>query len=176
MRTQFGDAVLDLLRRGEPVRNATFADPLDLRLLCEGDDLRVPVRLTGCRLRRLDAACVQFHEPVVLEGCTVESPACFFATYFLAGLRVQGCTFSSALDFQCGGHNQGGSAILLADCTFRGFVNFFDCWFEGPVVVRRCHFQGGTNLLGNKGQPYEVRFDVPPVIEGNEGELGRDGG
>jgi hypothetical protein len=31
------------------------------------------------------------------------------------------------------------------------------------------------NLLGNKDQPCEVRFDVPPAIEDNHGDLGLDG-
>jgi hypothetical protein len=96
--------------------------------------------------------------------------------YFFAGLRVAGCTFESPVDFQCGGHNEGEHEVVLYATAFRGFVNFFDCWFRGPVVVRDCRFEGGTNLLGNRGQPYEVHFDVPPVIEDDEGNLGLDGG
>jgi hypothetical protein len=170
------EEILGLLRRGEPVREAEASGPLDLRVLCGGDDLRVPVRLAGCRLWRLDADCVQFHQPVILEGCVVESEASFFAAYFLAGLRVESCTFQSGLDLQCGGHNRGGHKITLAGTAFEGFVNFFDCWFEGPVVVRGCRFGGGTNLLGNQGRPYGVRFDVPPDVEGNWGDLSLDVG
>lgn len=177
MRTRFGKDVLELLNRGEPVRDADVVEPLDLRLLCDGDALHVPIRLAGCRLAGLSGACVQFHAPVVLENCTIEAAeGSFFAAYFLAGLRVSGCTFRSPLDLQCGGHNQGGSEVVLTDSIFKGFVNFFDCWFEGPVMIRRCRFEGGANLLGNKGQPCEVRFDLPPVIEDNVGALDLDGG
>jgi hypothetical protein len=177
MRTLSAREVLDRLGRGEPVRDAQVSVPFDLRVLCDGDDLCVPVRLAGCRLAGLSAACVQFHDPVVLKHCTVESAeGAFFAAYFLAGLHLSGCSFQSAVDFQCGGHNKAPRAVLIEDTTFAGFVNFLDCWFEGPVAVRRCRFEAGTNLLGNKGRPYEVQFDLPPVIEGNHGDLGLDGG
>ncbi len=177
MRTLSADEVLERLGRGEPVHDARVSVPLDLRGHCDGDDVRVPIRLAGCRLAGLSAACVQIHEPVVLERCTVESAeGTFFAAYFLAGLHITGCSLQSAVDFQCGGHNKAPRAVLVEDSTFAGFVNFLDCWFEGPVVVRRCRFEVGTNLLGNRGRPYEVRFEVPPLIEGNHGDLGRDGG
>jgi hypothetical protein len=65
---------------------------------------------------------------------------------------------------------------VLERTTFGGFVNFFDCWFTGPVVIRRCRFEGGTNLLGNGGQSVAVQFDVPPAIEENLRNLGVDGG
>ena len=34
-------------------------------------------------------------------------------------------------------------------------MNFFDCWYEGPFEVRRCTFRKGTNLFGNKGEPFK---------------------
>jgi hypothetical protein len=66
--------------------------------------------------------------------------------------------------------------VELVDSRFRGFVNFFDCQYDGPLVVRRCHFDGGTNLLGNVGQPFVVGFAVPPIVEDTTGDLLRDGG
>jgi hypothetical protein len=177
MRTLSTEEVVELLRRGEPVRDARVSDPLDLRVLCDGDSLRVPVRLAGCHLSVLSAVCVQFHEPVVLEDCTLEAaPGAFFAAYFLGGLQISRCSFRSGVDFQCGGHNQGPRTVLIEDTTFEGFVNFLDCWFTGPVMVRRCRFEGGSNLLGNKGRPFAVQFDVPPVVEDDVGDLGLDGG
>jgi hypothetical protein len=158
------------------VRNAAVAESIDLRAVCEEDELRLPICFAGCNLRRIEAVCVRFHEPVVLEGNVIEAEGTFFASYFLAGLRVASCQFGSVVDVQGGGHNEGKREILLLNTTFKGFVNFFDCWFEGPVVVRGCRFEAGTNLLGNRGKPFAVQFDVPPVIEDNFGELSVDGG
>lgn len=39
-------------------------------------------------------------------------------------------------------------------------------------MVRSCRFEGRTNLLGKKGRPYAVQFNVPPVVEENAGDLG----
>jgi uncharacterized protein (TIGR02996 family) len=170
--------VLAALRRGEPICDTTVEGLLDLHLLCEGDDLRLPVRLGGCRLQGLDGVCIQFHRPVLLGYCTVEGVEgrSFYAAYFLGGLHVTGCSFESSVDFQCGGHNQAGHAFVLEGTSFRGFVDFFDCWFTGPVMIRGCTFERGTNLLGNLHTPGRVQFDVPPCIEGNKGRLDCDGG
>lgn len=59
---------------------------------------------------------------------------------------------------------------------FIHFVNFFDCWYLGPVVIRRCHFVAGTNLLGNVDQPFVTSFKIPPVIEDTTGTLTMNGG
>jgi hypothetical protein len=177
VRTLSAAEALGLLRRGEAVRDARILEPLDLRALTEGDELFLPVHFADCLLRQVEAVDLQFHERVALQNCTVQSAdSAFFAAYFVGGLSVTGCTFESEVDFQCGGHNQGGAVVALEGNTFRGFVNFFDCWFEGPVVVRRYRFEGGTNLLGNQGHPCRVTFDVPPVIEENFGDLALDGG
>jgi hypothetical protein len=110
----------------------------------------------------------------VLEGCEIGN-AELFSAYFLAGLSVAGCTFTGRVDFQCCGHNRSGTAVRLQDSRFLGFVNFFDCWYEGPFQVRGCAFEGGTNLLGNRGEPFEVQFDVQPELMGNTGTLDHDG-
>jgi hypothetical protein len=176
MRRFSKDEVLERLRRGKVVRNAVIAESLDLRVLCQkGYKIQLPIRFVGCHLRGLEASRLGFHERIFLKGCTIQSAEnAFDSSWFVAGLGVEKCTFESAVSFQCGGHNQQGTEVVLVDNTFKGFVNFFDCWFEGPVEVRGCRFKGGTNLLGNQGKPFQVTFDVPPILEDNLGDLNVD--
>jgi hypothetical protein len=178
MRDWSVDEVVACLREGRAVRDARVAAVVKLSALWEpgGHRVRVPVQFSDCELQRVEAAGAEFEAPVVLERTRVRHGASFWGGYFFGGLRVEACRFEADVDFQCGGHNGDGAAIVFLDTAFEGFVNFFDCWFEGPVEVRRCAFPGGTNLLGNVGEPFQVRFDVPPVIEGTTGALDRPGG
>ena len=132
------------------------------------------VHFRRCALSNLDAANVAFRGRFVLEDCVIDA-AQFTFTYFLGGLQILRCTFRSDLDFQSGGHNSGTAPCRIEDSSFEGFVNFADCWFEGPVQVGGCRFARGTNLLGNKRSPLEVRFDVPPIVAENLGALDLDG-
>ena len=174
LRTISADAALGELRANGVIADARIDEPLSLRPLCDGDTLNWPVSIVRCSLKELDASCVEFAAPVVFERCQIEK-AQLFAAYFLAGLVVRSCVFTDAVDFQCGGHNRGAALVSLEDNLFDGFVNFFDCWYEGPFEVRRCTFRKGTNLFGNKGEPFEVRFDVEPVVTETMGVIDQDG-
>ena len=174
LRTVSAEAALNELRTAGVIADANIEGPLSLRPLCEGDVLNWSVRIERCSLNELDASFVEFVHPVILERCQI-GRAQLFAAYFLAGLVVRGCTFADTVDFQCGGHNRSGALVQLEDNVFHGFVNFFDCWDEGPFEVRRCAFGGGTNLFGNKGEPFEVKFDVEPVAFENTGAIDQDG-
>jgi hypothetical protein len=50
-------------------------------------------------------------------------------------------------------------------------VNFFDCIYEGPVIITNNKFEKGTNLLGNQNEPFVASFDDVVTIENNEGEI-----
>ncbi|HEY3383287.1 MAG TPA: hypothetical protein VGK32_16060 [Vicinamibacterales bacterium] len=174
VRNLSASAALDELQRTRILGNALVEGSLSLRPLCEADALQGPVRIVGCVVDQLDGACIEFAGPVLLEGNHIRRVE-FFATYFLAGLTMRGCVFEDTVDFQCGGHNRNGSAIILEGCTFRGFVNFYDCWFEGPFAARRCDFQAGTNLRGNRGKPFQVQFDVTPEVAEVTGTIDANG-
>jgi hypothetical protein len=73
-----------------------------------------------------------------------------------------------------GGHNNHDKLISIHNCIFRGFVDFNDAHFNGPIEIIYCQFEKGTNLLGNKGKPYEVLFDIPPRILNNDGKMDFD--
>jgi hypothetical protein len=171
LRTASAEEVLRLLRHGEEVRSLQISEELTLRAVADGDDVRAPIRFVDCSFGKVDISFLQFQRLVSFESCSIES-LFGMSSYFFAGLAIERCVLISPTDLSCGGHNRGGHSIVLADTTFAAFVNFADCWFEGPFVVQRCTFEGGTNLLGNREQLYGVTFDVPPVLEENRGQLG----
>lgn len=167
---------LDLLQSGQPLQGV-HVDTLDLGSFWGHgqDEVRVPIIVRDSRIDALDSSCLAFHQRFIFERCHLGNVVCF-ATYFLAGAQFIECTFDGPVTFECGGHNEPPASFILNDCTFADFVNFFDCWYPGPVDIRRCHFVAGTNLLGNVNQPFVTSFDLPPLIEDNTGTLSMDGG
>jgi len=168
------DQAVTILSAGGILENCRVAGQLNLRSLSRTDDIRVPITIRNVQLDSICAPACQFHEVVLLDNVRVTGAANFWAGYFLAGLQASYSYFGAEVDFQCGGHNKGHD-VDFKQCEFSGFVNFFDCWYEGPVSVHECTFSAGSNLLGNIGKPFQVRFDVPPGLEGNIGRLDLNG-
>jgi len=148
---------------------------LDLRQLGVDEVVSVAITIRNCQIESLDASFLTFKEPVAFDDCHFGSVFCF-STYFMGGARFTRCTFDSHVTFECGGHNQPPAAFSLEACSFHEFVNFFDCWYPGPVVVTGCRFHAGSNLLGNVGQPFEASFAVPPMVVDTIGALDLNGG
>jgi hypothetical protein len=166
-------AALHKLRAGETLHGYHIRGTIDLQELAdEAMHFPVPLTLQHCRLDHLDAVMVQFRRPVVLRHVRI-GRADFSFAYFLQGLLLEDCIVDSYLDFQAGGHNQPGFPLQLRRNSFHGFVNFFDCWYRGPVQVEDNRFAQGTNLLGQP-ENYPVTFDVPLLIAGNVGRLDHD--
>jgi hypothetical protein len=137
--------------------------------------LEIQLHLSECEVDDLDLACVAFQNQVVMENTLVRKTS-MHATYFLGGASVRSCQFQGDVDFQAGGHNSENAIVGLYDTVFHGFVNFADCWFFGPVEVRRCRFMKGTNLLGNRGRSgTEVQFDGAYLVDENVGDVAKDG-
>jgi len=160
-----------LLRTGV-LRGSRSRMKLDFKRLFASSEISSKIEIVDCDLSEIHAECVLFSEKVVILDSTVESLS-MVSTYFAGGLELRSCNIRDA-DFQMGGHNLGESVFQIRNCRFAGFANFFDCMFSGPVVIDHCHFEGGTNLLGNKGAPYRVRFELPPTVIDNEGALDLD--
>ncbi|RAJ98094.1 hypothetical protein LX87_03002 [Larkinella arboricola] len=120
-------------------------------------------------IENFSGSVTQFNNPVRLINCHFKNCQ-FVFTYFSGGLTIDNCTFDSYLDFQAGGHNKAGNAVIITNNGFNGFVNFFDCWYESDVIINNNRFCKGTNLLG-KPNNIPITFDVEPVIENNIGEL-----
>lgn len=173
METVSADEAIAALRRGQPLSDVAVAGTLGLEVLAEDGVVRIPIRIARCRLAAVVGVFLRFDAPVAIASSTLGALT-FTSASFPGGLDLEGCIVDGAVDLQCGGHNARDRSFQLSRCVFRDFVNFFDCWFEGPVIVRGCSFERGTNLLGNVGGPAAVQFDVPPVLESNVGALDRD--
>jgi hypothetical protein len=168
MRTQpptlSAAAALARLRAGLAVTNATITDKLAPAI---GDNWEYPVHFEHCIIEDFDGGLTQFTKPVTFTACHFTSCSFVFA-YFLQGLAIENCTFDNDLDFQAGGHTSPGYPILIAQCRFLGFVNFFDCWYQGEVVIRANLFSKGTNIA-SKSQL--ITFASAPVMQGNTGRV-----
>lgn len=167
---------LAILAQGRVLSGERIDQTLDFSSWGVEIEVSQPITIEDCVVHSLKALSCYFQSPVVLRNTKILGDASFYAGYFFQGLHISGCEFLGELDVQCGGHNKNGYKVILENTRFDGFVNFFDCWYEGPFIVRDCKFKGGTNLLGNKGKPYEVQFDAPPVIQRTSGKLEQDGG
>lgn len=148
---------------------------LSLRALATHEHITGELALRRCDIGSVAAHYLRFQQPLVLEQVRIAGRANFQATYFFGGFSASECIFSAAVDFSMGGHNRNGAPFALRDCRFTHFVGFGDCWFEGPVEISGCSFDGGSNLLGNRGLPIEVQFDVQPNLRGSSGQLALNG-
>jgi hypothetical protein len=175
VRILSGDEALKELANTGVLTDAQVHGSISLTSIAADEMYEAPITIARCDIDALDACCVQFTKPVMLEDCLIDIGE-FFAAYFLAGLTVRACRFKSRAWFQSGGHNRNATVVRFMDTTFESFANFLDGWYEGPFELRRCTFRKGTNLLGNIGQPFQVRFDLSPVLEDNVGDLNVDGG
>lgn len=112
-----------------------------------------------------------FSEVRFKDSCFLN--ATFLYSYFIQGLIIDNCKFHSYIDFQAGGHNL--KPILIENSIFDDFVNFFDCWFKSDLAIKNNTFKKGTNLLGNRGEHFEVKFEIEPIVQDNKGAVDLDG-
>ncbi|MDJ0364673.1 hypothetical protein QMK33_05870 [Hymenobacter sp. H14-R3] len=168
MRTQppilSATAALARLQEGLAVANATIMDKLAPAI---GDNWGHPVQFERCVIEDFDGCLTQFTRPVTFTACHFTNCSFVFA-YFLQGLVIENCTFDNDLDFQAGGHNSPGYPVVIENCHFLGFVNFFDCWYKGEVIIRDNLFSKGTNIDSKKQL---ITFDIAPIRLGNNGVL-----
>ncbi|HWE29121.1 MAG TPA: hypothetical protein VHB97_14030 [Polyangia bacterium] len=163
--------ILALLRAGEVVRSLRVTEPLNLRLLADaGDCVHVPLRFVDCRLAFVDCSFSYINAPVVFTGSMLDELLAM-AGYFFSGLTIERCDIAGATNLSCGGHNHGGTSVILRDTRFGGFVDFTDNQYEGPVHIERCQFTRGANLFGGHARGLAVKHAVPPIIEDNIGDL-----
>ena len=130
--------------------------------------------INNCTIENFNAQNVDFVSDIELID-TLFLNASFATSFFKNGLLIENCIFKNNVDFQDGGYNKVNKSIEFINNTFYGFVNFIDCVFNGPVVLKYNNFNKGSNLLGNKNKSYCTVFDFEPELYKNKGEIDLDG-
>ena len=156
----------DLLKVGQPIIDVYVVGELKIET---NNDWVKEVVFENCIVEYFSGSVTQFKKPVRFINCHFKNCQ-FVFTYFLGGLTIDNCTFDNYLDFQAGGHNKTGNSIIITNNDFKGFVNFFDCWYENEVTISNNKFHKGTNLCG-KPHNISVTFDKKPIIKDNIGLL-----
>lgn len=158
------------------IENVSIFDKIELRMSSKDECLiDSPVTFINCQIKALDASYCTFNKKLTLVDCVIEY-ASLSASFFLSGLTIDRCIFNNDIFlFSMGGHNAEDKPIIIHDTIFKGYVDMNDAWFMGPLIISKCKFMKGSNLLGNKGQPFEVSFDIKPELIDNQGKLNLDG-
>lgn len=156
----------DLLNDGRPLTNVYVYGDLKIDI---NENWGKEVVFENCIVENFLAISQQFDKPVKLTNCYFKKCQFTFC-YFFGGLIIDNCTFDNYLDFNAGGHNKAGNPVVITNNDFKGFVNFFDCWFENEITISNNKFCKGTNLLG-KVYNVPVTFDIEPMIKDNIGQL-----
>jgi hypothetical protein len=171
LRKTTPDEATTLILQGKPIRDSHIIGEFRIDYKKERQE---GLHIENCIIDNLVSPAVEFHGPVNL----INSRFCkslLVGAYFLSGLTIDKCIFETYTDFDAGGHNEIPNAFRIVNSQFLDFVNFFDCWFKNDVIIMDNEFAKGTNLLGNKGEPFRVQFDVEPRIENNKGRIDLDG-
>ena len=156
---------LQTIKSGLPLKDVHVEEALSIN--SPDDDWHTEIYIENCVLDDFHFPCLQATKPVSFINTHFKYTESY-APYFMAGLLIRSCTLDTYLDFQSGGHNKNGTEIRIENNVFKGFVNFFDDWFEGPVIVEGNTFEQDTNLLSQK---LLIKFDVPPISSGNTGKM-----
>lgn len=159
---------LALLRDSRKLRHATVKQPITFI-----DEVDHEIHCTDCHFDSFRALFAEFKHHVRFKRCTFQH-CNFYSAYFLQGLYVSACEFNTTVEFAAGGQNAKDCNFEIRDSVFHDFVDFGDCWFEGPVIIDNVGFRDGTNLLGNASTPIQVTFDYAPIIENTQGQLDID--
>jgi hypothetical protein len=161
---------IGILNSNLPIEDSIIIEKLDLTNLSYKIEKNIVIK--NSIIREIHSSSIKFSENVILDSSQI-GKCSFSYAYFIKGLSINNCVFDGYLDFEAGGHNK--KLVSITNSKFNSFVDFFDTWFQGEVIIRDNHFMGGSNLLGNVGKPYETQFDVPPIIENNFGKMDFDG-
>lgn len=157
----------DSLKDGQPLIDAYLDGNIRIEISEGWDKWDKEVVMENCIIEHFSGSVTQFEKPVRLINNYFKNCQ-FVFTYFIGGLIIENCIFDNYLDFQAGGHNKPESPIIIKKNEFKDFVNFFDCWYEGPISVIGNKFYIGTNIASEKQL---LTFDFTPKILDNQGQL-----
>lgn len=124
------------------------------------------VRVSGCIIGKLVCPGIEFMKHVTIERCIIDELE-VTATWFAGGLLFRNNVVKQRINYEMGGHNK--SDFVVEYNVFEDFVDFFDCIFEGQVIVNNNIFKWGTSLIAEPDKPWANSFIAPPIIKNNIG-------
>jgi hypothetical protein len=159
-----------VLRQTGRLENFRITGRLDIHSITnpKTGDIDYPIRISNCVIEDYMSTVIWYRSPVEWLHCTFNQMS-MHAVYFLEGLTCRDTEFLTEVEYSAGGHNSRDTPILFERVKFHKFVDFFDCWFKGPVILRDVEFVEGTNLLDwDHGW---VTFEISPTLENVRGTL-----
>ena len=127
------------------------------------------LHLINCIISTIDLIGVfELKVHLIIENCIVNNFQ-IHSCWFVNGMVLRNSIINGYVDYQMGGHNA--NPIVIERNIFTGFLNFFDCQFNEIIELKNNVFTKGTNLLGNKGEGFENKFEKGNLIEGNVGSI-----
>lgn len=161
---------LKLIKEGQTLRNVEISDKLDLSKLEIKSNYEVneKISIIDCKIEYLMVHSSTFLEKIELKNCKINT-AYFGGGYFPKGFEMKDCKFSSSVSFEAGGHNLK-TDFIIENNLFKGFVDFLDCWFKGPFILKNNVFEVGSNIFVEDTQESST-FDDTIILQNNIGDL-----
>ena len=154
----------NILETGSPLRDFTVNGTI---YIDAGSEWKKEVLIDHCVIENFKCLMVYFKKNVIIKNSHFKDAA-FNFSYFQGGLTIENCTFEKYLDFEAGGHNDLNNLVTIRKNHFISFVNFFDCWYNGEIIVEDNIFEKGTNI-SSKDQL--ISFDIPAKVMNNIGDV-----
>lgn len=155
----------ETILKGESLENY-IVDSIDLFDLSENES-SLNIRIIDCKIKSFYLTASTFGH-IFIDNCKIDHIA-FIGAFFPKGFLIQDSHIMNESQITAGGYNLSNSEIVIRNNVFEKGVTFRDCSFKGPFSLINNQFKEGTDIL------YKTQlapsFEVPPVIEGNKGDL-----
>jgi len=170
MKTLSSTEALKLIQDGQQLKDIKITEKFDLSELEVKNDYSVhnKISIINCEIEYLMAHSSTFVEKFELQNCHINK-AYFGGGYFPKGFDMKDCKFTSLVSFEAGGHNMK-TDFVIENNLFKDFVDFLDCCFDGPFILRNNIFELGTNIFVEGIQESSLFNDIV-ISENNTGNL-----
>lgn len=126
------------------------------------------INISNSIIDELNFTSLIFSKKVCICNCIIDKFA-IHSSWFEGGLHFVDNIVLSDIDYQMGGHNV--ADFILERNIFNGFFSFFDCQFEGNVIIKDNIFKKGSDLFLNENKGFDNSFERELVVENNIGRL-----
>ncbi|AEA45692.1 hypothetical protein [Fluviicola taffensis] len=150
-------------------------EKIDLTSLMQSDkfDFNTELIFENCNIHSIGDSIKLYSKKISFIDCEIGS-IWFQGTHFIGGLELKNCSVSNYSYLQAIGHNLAPNEFIIDNCVFNDYVDFFDCYFEGPVQITNNDFRQGTNIGIYLQRPFGILADINYKIENNKGDIFKD--